>query len=182
MYICACVYAPQHLKLLAFIACLPENSLSLENRTLKSVTGLLGCNPSFDCRLPSLFCEIGLSPCILTTSPSIFPNSLWCFCLQLEDFVGAHAEYNEEEEERKYFRRKRLGVIKNLLAASIAGMLTYGVFLGRYCRSYHPLLLPYNHLFICSFIVRQIYKAVHLPEESWMAKKNKSTTQISQSA
>ncbi|XP_062972896.1 protein unc-93 homolog B1 [Elgaria multicarinata webbii] len=50
--------------------------------------------------------------------------------VQLEDFVEAHAEYNEEEEERKYFRRKRLGVIKNLLAASLGGMLTYGVFLG----------------------------------------------------
>ncbi|XP_044294362.1 protein unc-93 homolog B1 isoform X1 [Varanus komodoensis] len=50
--------------------------------------------------------------------------------VQLQDFVGAHAEYNEEEEERKYFRRKRLGVIKNLLAASLGGMLTYGVFLG----------------------------------------------------
>lgn len=49
--------------------------------------------------------------------------------------MGAHAEYNEEEEEQKYFRRKRLGVVKNLLAASMAGMLTYGVFLGRYCRS-----------------------------------------------
>nr|XP_056707602.1 protein unc-93 homolog B1 [Euleptes europaea] len=50
--------------------------------------------------------------------------------VQLDDFVGAHAEYNEEEEERKYFRRKRLGVIKNLLTASLSGMLTYGVFLG----------------------------------------------------
>ncbi|KAL8182950.1 UNVERIFIED_CONTAM: hypothetical protein K2H54_009099 [Gekko kuhli] len=50
--------------------------------------------------------------------------------VQLDDFVGAHAEYNEEEEERKYFRRKRLGVIKNLLTASVGGMLTYGVFLG----------------------------------------------------
>ncbi|XP_003215098.2 protein unc-93 homolog B1 isoform X1 [Anolis carolinensis] len=50
--------------------------------------------------------------------------------VQLEEFVGAHGEYNEEEEERKYFRRKRLGVIKNLLAASIGGMLIYGVFLG----------------------------------------------------
>ncbi|XP_039210267.1 protein unc-93 homolog B1 [Crotalus tigris] len=50
--------------------------------------------------------------------------------VQLENFVEAHAEYNEEEEERKYFRRKRLGVVKNLLAASMAGMLTYGVFLG----------------------------------------------------
>nr|XP_060628515.1 protein unc-93 homolog B1 [Anolis sagrei ordinatus] len=50
--------------------------------------------------------------------------------VQLEEFVGAHGEYNEEEEERKYFRRKKLGVLKNLLAASIGGMLIYGVFLG----------------------------------------------------
>ncbi|XP_072841467.1 protein unc-93 homolog B1 isoform X2 [Pogona vitticeps] len=50
--------------------------------------------------------------------------------VQPEDFVGAQGEYNEEEEERKYFRRKRLGVIKNLVAASTGGMLTYGVFLG----------------------------------------------------
>ncbi|KFQ35583.1 Protein unc-93 B1, partial [Mesitornis unicolor] len=44
--------------------------------------------------------------------------------------VGAHPDYNEEEEEQKYFRRKRLGVVKNVLAASLAGMLTYGVYLG----------------------------------------------------
>ncbi|KAJ7344126.1 hypothetical protein JRQ81_000076 [Phrynocephalus forsythii] len=50
--------------------------------------------------------------------------------VQPEDFVGAQGEYNEEEEEHKYFRRKRLGVIKNLVAASTGGMLTYGVFLG----------------------------------------------------
>ncbi|XP_028596114.2 protein unc-93 homolog B1 isoform X2 [Podarcis muralis] len=50
--------------------------------------------------------------------------------VQLDDFVGAHAEYDEEKEESKYFRRKRFGVIKNLLAASLGGMLTYGVFLG----------------------------------------------------
>uniref|UniRef100_A0A8D0L6T4 Unc-93 homolog B1, TLR signaling regulator n=1 Tax=Sphenodon punctatus TaxID=8508 RepID=A0A8D0L6T4_SPHPU len=49
---------------------------------------------------------------------------------QLDDFVGDHPDYNEEEEERKYFRRKRLGVIKNVLAASLGGMLTYGVYLG----------------------------------------------------
>ncbi|NWX80825.1 UN93B protein, partial [Alca torda] len=49
---------------------------------------------------------------------------------QLDDFVGAHPDYNEEEEEQKYFRRKRLGVVKNVLAASLAGMLTYGVYLG----------------------------------------------------
>ncbi|NXH83842.1 UN93B protein, partial [Edolisoma coerulescens] len=49
---------------------------------------------------------------------------------QLDDFVGAHPDYNEEEEEQKYFRRKRLGVVKNVVAASLAGTLTYGVYLG----------------------------------------------------
>ncbi|XP_062432944.1 protein unc-93 homolog B1 [Rhea pennata] len=49
---------------------------------------------------------------------------------QLDDFVGAHPDYNEEEEEQKYFRRKRFGVVKNVLAASLAAMLTYGVYLG----------------------------------------------------
>ncbi|NXL85790.1 UN93B protein, partial [Alectura lathami] len=49
---------------------------------------------------------------------------------QLDDVVGAHPDYNEEEEEQKYFRRKRLGVLKNVLAASLAAMLTYGVYLG----------------------------------------------------
>ncbi|KFZ48860.1 Protein unc-93 B1, partial [Antrostomus carolinensis] len=49
---------------------------------------------------------------------------------QLDDFVGAHPDYNEEEEEQKYFRRKRLGVIKNVVAASLASTLTYGVYLG----------------------------------------------------
>ncbi|XP_010173824.1 protein unc-93 homolog B1, partial [Antrostomus carolinensis] len=48
----------------------------------------------------------------------------------LDDFVGAHPDYNEEEEEQKYFRRKRLGVIKNVVAASLASTLTYGVYLG----------------------------------------------------
>ncbi|NWY97814.1 UN93B protein, partial [Loxia curvirostra] len=49
---------------------------------------------------------------------------------QLDGFVGAHPDYNEEEEEQKYFRRKRLGVIKNVVAASLAGTLTYSVYLG----------------------------------------------------
>lgn len=44
--------------------------------------------------------------------------------------MGTHADYNEEEEEQKYFRRKRLGVIKNVVAASLAGTLTYSVYLG----------------------------------------------------
>ncbi|NXX83796.1 UN93B protein, partial [Urocolius indicus] len=49
---------------------------------------------------------------------------------QLDDFVGANLDYNEEEEEQKYFRRKRLGVVKNVVAASLAGTLTYGIYLG----------------------------------------------------
>ncbi|OXB69809.1 UNVERIFIED_CONTAM: hypothetical protein H355_009738 [Colinus virginianus] len=49
---------------------------------------------------------------------------------QLDDMVGAHMDYNEEEEEQKYFRRKRLGVVKNVLAASLAATLTYSVYLG----------------------------------------------------
>ncbi|NXA71963.1 UN93B protein, partial [Thryothorus ludovicianus] len=49
---------------------------------------------------------------------------------QLDDFMSAHPDYNEEEEEQKYFRRKRLGVIKNVVSASLAGTLTYSVYLG----------------------------------------------------
>lgn len=50
---------------------------------------------------------------------------------QLDELVGAYPNYNEQEEERRYYRRKRLGVLKNVLAASAGGMLTYGVYLGR---------------------------------------------------
>ncbi|XP_072106844.1 protein unc-93 homolog B1 isoform X1 [Mobula birostris] len=39
-------------------------------------------------------------------------------------------DYNEEEEERKYFRRKRLFVVKNLVCASVGNMLIYAVYLG----------------------------------------------------
>ncbi|XP_074128461.1 protein unc-93 homolog B1 [Sminthopsis crassicaudata] len=49
---------------------------------------------------------------------------------ELDEFVGAYPDYNEEEEEGRYYRRKRLGVIKNVLSASIGGMLTYSVYLG----------------------------------------------------
>ncbi|NWR60414.1 UN93B protein, partial [Bucorvus abyssinicus] len=49
---------------------------------------------------------------------------------QLDDFVSAPPDYNEEEEEQKYFRRQRLCVVKNVLAASLAGTLIYGVYLG----------------------------------------------------
>ncbi|NXI70072.1 UN93B protein, partial [Anseranas semipalmata] len=50
--------------------------------------------------------------------------------VQLDEVVGTPPDYNEEEEEQKYFRRKRLGVVKNVLAASLAATLTYGVYLG----------------------------------------------------
>uniref|UniRef100_G1PX97 Protein unc-93 homolog B1 n=1 Tax=Myotis lucifugus TaxID=59463 RepID=G1PX97_MYOLU len=46
----------------------------------------------------------------------------------LDELVGAYPNYNEEEE-RRYYRR-RLGVLKNVLAASAGGMLTYAVYLG----------------------------------------------------
>lgn len=49
---------------------------------------------------------------------------------QLDDFVSAAPDYNEEEEEQKYFRRQRLCIVKNVLAASLAGTLIYGVYLG----------------------------------------------------
>ncbi|XP_071618508.1 protein unc-93 homolog B1 [Heliangelus exortis] len=49
---------------------------------------------------------------------------------QLDDFVGANPEYNEEEEEQKYFRRKRLGVVKNVVASSLAVTFIYGVCMG----------------------------------------------------
>ncbi|XP_069485025.1 protein unc-93 homolog B1 [Ambystoma mexicanum] len=49
---------------------------------------------------------------------------------QIDDFLGPNPEYNEAEEEKKYFRRKRFIVIKNVVAASVGGMLTYGVYLG----------------------------------------------------
>nr|XP_026654697.1 protein unc-93 homolog B1 isoform X5 [Zonotrichia albicollis] len=58
------------------------------------------------------------------------PSGDSCHHPQLDDFVGPHPDYNEEEEEQKYFRRKRLGVIKNVVAASLAGTLTYSVYLG----------------------------------------------------
>nr|XP_033776077.1 protein unc-93 homolog B1 isoform X2 [Geotrypetes seraphini] len=49
---------------------------------------------------------------------------------QIDNFLDPNQDYNEEEEEQKYFRRKRLTVIKNVVSASVGGMLTYGVYLG----------------------------------------------------
>ncbi|XP_041064972.1 protein unc-93 homolog B1 isoform X1 [Carcharodon carcharias] len=49
---------------------------------------------------------------------------------QIDDFLAPNQDYNEEEEERKYFRRKRLAVLKNVVCASLGSALTYGVYLG----------------------------------------------------
>ncbi|XP_030078487.1 protein unc-93 homolog B1 [Microcaecilia unicolor] len=49
---------------------------------------------------------------------------------QIDNFLDPNQDYNEEEEEQKYFRRKRLAIIKNVISASVGGMLTYGVYLG----------------------------------------------------
>ncbi|XP_077575637.1 protein unc-93 homolog B1 [Stigmatopora nigra] len=49
---------------------------------------------------------------------------------QMEDILGPQAEFNEAEEEKKYYRRKRLGVIKNVVAASTGTMILYSVYMG----------------------------------------------------
>ncbi|XP_027001828.2 protein unc-93 homolog B1 [Tachysurus fulvidraco] len=49
---------------------------------------------------------------------------------QVEQFLGPHPDYDEEEEERKYYRRKRLAVVKNVLGASCGAMIVYSVYLG----------------------------------------------------
>lgn len=75
----------------------------------------------------------GADPRVLGGCPIPRANSRGLGCpppTQLDDFVSAHTDYNEEEEEQKYFRRKRLGVVKNVVAASLALTLTYGVYLG----------------------------------------------------
>ncbi|XP_073665361.1 protein unc-93 homolog B1 isoform X3 [Tursiops truncatus] len=60
----------------------------------------------------------------------------------LDELVGAYPNYNEQEEERRYYRRKRLGVLKNVLAASAGGMLTYGVYLEPGCPLHACSLYP----------------------------------------
>ncbi|XP_051865886.1 protein unc-93 homolog B1 isoform X1 [Pristis pectinata] len=47
---------------------------------------------------------------------------------QIDEFMGQ--DYNEEDEERKHYRRKRLAVLRNLVCASLSSMLTYAVYLG----------------------------------------------------
>ncbi|XP_020391517.2 protein unc-93 homolog B1 isoform X1 [Rhincodon typus] len=52
------------------------------------------------------------------------------FDAQIDDFMAPNQDYNEEEEERKYFCRKRLAMVKNVVFASLGSSLTYGVYLG----------------------------------------------------
>ncbi|XP_059410417.1 protein unc-93 homolog B1 [Carassius carassius] len=48
----------------------------------------------------------------------------------VEEFLGPHPDYDEDVEERKYYRRKRLGVVKNVVGASCGGMIIYSVYMG----------------------------------------------------
>lgn len=49
---------------------------------------------------------------------------------KMEEFLGPQPEHKEEEDERKYYRRKRLEVIKNVISASVAAMIVYSVYMG----------------------------------------------------
>ncbi|XP_066444200.1 protein unc-93 homolog B1 [Eleutherodactylus coqui] len=49
---------------------------------------------------------------------------------QLEEFLGNNADYDEEAEEKRYYRRKRFLTVKSVIAASLGAALTYGVYLG----------------------------------------------------
>ncbi|KAE8591572.1 hypothetical protein XENTR_v10018497 [Xenopus tropicalis] len=49
---------------------------------------------------------------------------------QVEDFLGEKPDYDEEAEEKRYYRRKRLLTVKSVVFASLGAALTYGVYLG----------------------------------------------------
>ncbi|XP_068114324.1 protein unc-93 homolog B1-like [Hyperolius riggenbachi] len=49
---------------------------------------------------------------------------------QMDEFLGDNGEYNEEVEESRYYRRKRLLTVKSVISASLAAAITYGVYLG----------------------------------------------------
>ncbi|KAM3913864.1 protein unc-93 homolog B1 [Leptodactylus fuscus] len=49
---------------------------------------------------------------------------------QLDEFLGDNEDYNEEAEEKRYYRRKRLLTVKSVISASLGAALTYGVYLG----------------------------------------------------
>ncbi|KAG8434860.1 hypothetical protein GDO86_012994 [Hymenochirus boettgeri] len=50
--------------------------------------------------------------------------------LQVEDFLGEKPDFDEEAEEKKYYRRKRLLTVKSVVSASLGAAITYGVYLG----------------------------------------------------
>ncbi|CAI9535624.1 unnamed protein product, partial [Staurois parvus] len=49
---------------------------------------------------------------------------------QVKEFLDDKADYDEEAEERRYYRRKKLLTIKSVIFASLAAAITYGVYLG----------------------------------------------------
>ncbi|KAM4033952.1 protein unc-93 homolog B1 isoform 2-T2 [Anomaloglossus baeobatrachus] len=49
---------------------------------------------------------------------------------QLEEFLGDNVEYDEEGEEQRYYRRKRILTVKSVISASLGVAMTYGVYLG----------------------------------------------------
>lgn len=49
---------------------------------------------------------------------------------QLDELLGDNADYDEEAEEKRYYRRKRLLTVKSVIAVSLGAALTYGVYLG----------------------------------------------------
>ncbi|KAM4704045.1 protein unc-93 homolog B1 isoform 2-T3 [Rhinophrynus dorsalis] len=49
---------------------------------------------------------------------------------QVEEFLGEKADYDEEAEEKRYYRRKRLLTVKSVVSASLGAAITYGVYLG----------------------------------------------------
>lgn len=48
----------------------------------------------------------------------------------MKDILGNNADYDEEAEEKRYYRRKKLLTIKSVISASLAAAITYGVYLG----------------------------------------------------
>ncbi|KAM5141674.1 protein unc-93 homolog B1 [Mantella aurantiaca] len=49
---------------------------------------------------------------------------------QMEEILRDNGDYDEEAEEKRYYRRKRLLTMKNVISASLGAAITYGVYLG----------------------------------------------------
>ncbi|KAM4636324.1 protein unc-93 homolog B1 isoform 1-T2 [Discoglossus pictus] len=49
---------------------------------------------------------------------------------QVGELLCENTDYDEEAEEKRYYRRKRLLTVKNVVFASLAAAITYGVYLG----------------------------------------------------